>query len=146
MIKILISLLTVFAGLSAGAATYGEYCNNTGRITEYMCGATPSGPGWYRGNDGCWYLNTNRSCYQPPAPPQPHPGPYPGPGQGQYVRCESYGFRYTECFVPYGAIRRATLTRQYSREACVPYRTFGAMTDRIWVDRGCGGEFFVEFY
>jgi hypothetical protein len=144
MFKILISMATLIVGLSASAATYGEYCNqSSGRITEYMCGATPSGPGWYRGNDGCWYLNTNRPCYQPPPPP-PYPAPYPG--QGRYVRCDSIGYRYNECFVPYGAIRRATLTRQLSREACVPYQTFGARTDRIWVDRGCSGEFFVEFY
>lgn len=119
MIKNLIAAVVFFLPLFATAATSGEYCSQRGTVTEYMCGATPTGPGWYLANDGCYYRDTNRPCYQPPQPPPP-PAPMPPPPQnGRYVHCASYGYRYSECYLPYGNIQRVTLVRQYSREACV---------------------------
>lgn len=155
-LRILLSLGMLVASFSASivnAADYGEFCNRNGYMTEYMCGAYPSGPGWVQGQDGCWYLNTNRPCYQPPPPPPnpppyppqpPHPQPPPYPPQSRYVRCESYG-GYAECFLGQG-VRRVTIDRQWSSQPCIAYRTFGATTDRMWVDRGCRGDFFVEYY
>jgi hypothetical protein len=135
-------------GLASQAATYGQFCNRNGYITEYMCGAYPSGPGWVQGQDGCWYLATTRPCSeQPPPYPSPNPPPYPPPypPQNRYVHCESYGYGYNECYLG-PQVRRVTLTRQWSREACIAYQTFGATTDRMWVTRGCRGDFFVEYY
>lgn len=145
IIKVLAVVSVLAMTISARAAVYGEYCNARGQVTEYICGGYPPGPGWYQGQDGCWYLNTGRPCGYQPVPPGPGPTPVPPPGQVRFVRCESYGFQYNECWLGFN-VRRVTLTRQWSNYACVAYQTFGAYNDRMWVRNGCAGDFMIEYY
>ena len=148
LIRLFLTVTILMLGLGARAATHGEFCNRNGYLVEYICGANPTGPGWVRGQDGCWYLVTQRLCQQDPQPP-PYPGPGPNPPpyppHDRYVRCESYGYGYNECYLGQG-VRRVTLTRQWSADPCVAYQTFGASPDRMWVSRGCRGDFYVEYY
>jgi len=65
----------------------------------------------------------------------------PGPGRGgRVVLCESQDGRYHECRMP-GDARRVQLVRQVSDTQCVEGRNWGQRGGRIWVDRGCRGEF-----
>jgi hypothetical protein len=56
------------------------------------------------------------------------------------IRCESDGGHH-ECRFVEPAI--VGLSRQLSRAACVEGRTWGVNGNRIWVDRGCRGEFLI---
>lgn len=60
------------------------------------------------------------------------------------VRCVSRGFGATACFVP-GRVRSVTLMRRLTWAPCIPGRTFGAYRDYMWVSRGCGGVFRVQY-
>ncbi len=131
---ILALLMSVISVSPASALAKGEFCDRDGYITEYICGSMPVGSGWYQGQDGCWYRNTGRPCGQQPPPP-----PY-----SRAFRCESWQGRYNECGVGPN-VWRVTLQRQISHAPCVAYQTFGATFDRIWVDRGCSGDFLVEY-
>lgn len=145
MFQKIFAVLLVLAGLSvADAATYGRVCNNRGYISEYMCGAYPSGPGWYLGQNGCWYLDTNLLCGSNGGYPNPYPPPYPGGSYERVVRCESYNYGYNECYLGYG-VSQVTIVRQYSPQPCVAYQTFGTGYDRMWVSNGCRGDFLVRF-
>ena len=67
----------------------------------------------------------------------------PQPGDAAMVgtvRCESRDFRRSECPLPAG-VRSAGLLRQTSRAACTEGDTWGWDRGRLWVDRGCAGEF-----
>lgn len=72
-------------------------------------------------------------------PPAGRP-PYGGEQPVGTVRCESKDFRRSDCPLPGGA-RRVELVRQTSRAACVEGDTWGWDRGRVWVDRGCAGEF-----
>lgn len=60
-------------------------------------------------------------------------------GQGELVRCESDNGRYRECRIP--GRSQIQLVRQLSDSACVEGRSWGVRGDRVWVNRGCRGEF-----
>lgn len=63
-------------------------------------------------------------------------------GQGPALRCESDDNRYRECRVP--ARARVELSRQLSDAPCIEGRSWGQRGGgRLWVDRGCRGEFVV---
>lgn len=99
----------------------------------------------------------------PQPPPHPHPGPgphpvppyhphppYPPPHQpppyyyDQYIRCESVNQYYNECFFnPYG-LRGIQLVQVHSSAPCIPGRSYGFYTDRIWVDHGCRATFLID--
>ena len=138
--KMILSFSLILLGFSAQAVNYGDFCNRDGQVTEYLCGAYPTGPGWYSGNDGCWYRNTGRYCGQVP---RPNP-PYPYPGGASIVRCESYYGNYQECYLGPG-VQTVRVFRRYSAEPCVAYQTFGARFDRMWVSQGCRADFAVEY-
>jgi len=76
--------------------------------------------------------------------PRPGMGPGsglgPGPGYARTVLCESQDGRYHECRMP-GDARRVQLVRQVSDTRCVEGRNWGQRGGRVWVDKGCRGEF-----
>jgi hypothetical protein len=75
------------------------------------------------------------------AAPQ-HAAPYganPAYRDGQVVRCESSDGRSREC--PIDSYGRVQLLRQLSGAPCVEGQTWRAAGGRIWVTRGCRGEF-----
>lgn len=55
------------------------------------------------------------------------------------VLCESVDGKYRECTLD--GVGMATLTRQISDNTCVEGQTWGYRNGRIWVDRGCRGQF-----
>jgi hypothetical protein len=67
--------------------------------------------------------------------------PYrPGAGdRGSVMRCESSDDRSHECAL--GGYGRARLVRQLSSSPCVEGQTWRAAGGRVWVTRGCRGEF-----
>ncbi|MDR0275733.1 MAG: DUF3011 domain-containing protein [Burkholderiaceae bacterium] len=56
------------------------------------------------------------------------------------VLCESQDGRYHECRMPASA-KRVELVRQVSDASCVEGRTWGQRGGKVWVDKGCRGEF-----
>jgi hypothetical protein len=81
-----------------------------------------------------------------PSPVVPPPSHRHDPGHGRpdrrgpVVRCESNNGRYKECRTPFRG--PVVLVQQLSDARCVPGRTYGTtQAGRIWVNRGCRGEF-----
>ncbi len=68
-------------------------------------------------------------------------GPGNGNGYARSFRCESKDNRTHYCGVDtrYGV----DLVRQLSRSACIEGRSWGISRGRVWVSRGCRGEFAV---
>lgn len=66
-------------------------------------------------------------------------GGEPAYRDGQVVRCESTDGRSREC--PIDSDGRVRLVRQLSGAPCVEGQTWRAAGGRIWVTRGCRGEF-----
>jgi hypothetical protein len=60
--------------------------------------------------------------------------------RGRTVLCESQDGRYHECRMPADA-RRVQLVRQISDSRCDEGRSWGQRGGKIWVDKGCRGEF-----
>jgi hypothetical protein len=57
------------------------------------------------------------------------------------IRCESQNYRYRECRVDTDG--RVELVREYSRNRCRQWRTWGYDRRSIWVEDGCRAEFRV---
>lgn len=96
--------------------------------------------------------------YPGPVRPDPRPNPRPNPGPGypphnpyppppppqyyyEYVTCQSYGYRYNECFFNSYRLVQIRIYQQHSYEACIWGQTAGVNYDRIWVNRGCSATF-----
>ena len=61
-------------------------------------------------------------------------------GEDRQINCSSSRYRYAECLVD-GDVHSVQLVQQLSSSACVEGRTFGALPNGMWVNRGCQGNF-----
>lgn len=93
--------------------------------------------------------------YPGPGPVRPDPRPEPRPNPGyppppnyrlEYLSCNSYNYRYTECYFNPYRVAEIRIYNQYSYEPCIWGRTAGVYNDRIWVDRGCSATFEIVRY
>lgn len=82
--------------------------------------------------------------YPGPRPhPRPNPQPYP-PGGGaryEYVTCQSWDYRYQECYIGAYGVHTIRIFQVDSHEPCLYNQTFGIYNDRVWVNRGCRATF-----
>ena len=69
-------------------------------------------------------------------------GPGPRPPQGVVISCSSDNGRRNYC--PANIGRGVQLTNQRSGSPCIQGQTWGYDRQRIWVDRGCRADFFVQ--
>jgi hypothetical protein len=65
--------------------------------------------------------------------------------RGATIRCESRNQRTTYCRIG-GRGGDVRLVNQMSQNACIRGRTWGVSGDRIWVTRGCRGQFRLGDY
>lgn len=95
--------------------------------------------------------------YPGPGPVRPDPRPEPRPNPGyppnpppaysyEYLTCESYYYRYTECYFNPYRVSQIRIVRQYSYDPCIWGQTAGVYADRIWVNRGCRATFEILRY
>jgi len=68
---------------------------------------------------------------------------FPHSADAGTLRCESLDAQYTECG---RYILEARLIRQISADACRQDQNFGLSEGVLWVDRGCGAEFDVQYF
>jgi len=128
-----------------GNAVLTENRSDTRCVEGGNWGNTGRGSVWVRNGCRGVFAEAGGAGY-PGGPGGPgYPGGPGGPGwngsggQEELVRCESDNGRYRECRIPGRA--RIELVRQLSDSACVQGRSWGVKSDRVWVDRGCRGEF-----
>ncbi|HMN67902.1 MAG TPA: DUF3011 domain-containing protein [Bdellovibrionales bacterium] len=67
-----------------------------------------------------------------------------GPLARVYVRCISRYGETRRCYVP-GRVRSVRLINQLSFQPCIAGRTFAAARNYMFVRRGCGGDFLVDY-
>ncbi|HEY8271136.1 MAG TPA: DUF3011 domain-containing protein [Pseudobdellovibrionaceae bacterium] len=139
-------------------------------VSQLSRSACIEGSTWGYANDSIWVDKGCRANFEvitadygrPPGGggyPPPGRGGYPPPGRGGYppphhppiyeesINCASSGYRFNSCYPASGLrIRSAQLSRQDSRTQCVEGNTWGYDNNRIWVDKGCRGEFRVQTY
>lgn len=134
-------------------AQYDEELQFQSELSYVRPGPRPGRPGPYPGPPRRPEPPRPSPRPRPPAPhpgyPQPHPG-YPPPppdyGRIEYYRCDSYGpNNYYQCYIGYGN-RSVRLIQQHSWESCVYGRSYGIMSDRIWVNHGCKATFEIVRY
>ena len=66
---------------------------------------------------------------------------------GDFVRCESIGSRYNQCYIRNNfRARGIRLVDQHSRSSCRQGRDWGYNGNSIWVDNGCRATFRLVRY
>lgn len=80
-----------------------------------------------------YYANDNNNGGYRPDPSQP---------TTQVINCGSRDYKYNSCYTN-GVVAFVELVSQQSNTACIQGSTYGASYDRIWVDKGCAGNFRV---
>ena len=65
------------------------------------------------------------------------------PRDGERVACNSKDYRYAECKISDRA-REVELIRRTSGAPCIYGQSWGFERGRLWVDRGCAGEFEIS--
>ncbi len=68
--------------------------------------------------------------------------PEPSRPSTQVISCGSKDYKYNSCYTN-GVVAFVELISQQSKSGCIQGSTFGASYDRIWVDKGCAGNFRV---
>ena len=66
------------------------------------------------------------------------------PDACRFIDCSSRNYRYELCTVP-GAttVTAVTLSNKYSRSSCSLGSSYGSGGNKVWVNHGCRGQFWV---
>ncbi|MGZ3743669.1 MAG: DUF3011 domain-containing protein [Pseudobdellovibrionaceae bacterium] len=123
-----------------------QYVRLASQLSRSAC---IEGSSWGFTNDSVWVDKGCRGNFEVVTinygrPPGGYP---PRPPCEESINCASSGYRFNSCYPASGLrIRYAQLSRQDSRTQCIEGETWGYDNNRIWVDKGCRGEFRVQTY
>jgi hypothetical protein len=125
-------------------------------VTQLSRSACIEGSTWGYSYDSIWVDQGCKANFEvvtldydpPPGGGGHYPPAYPPPpAYEEFISCASSKYRFNSCYPANGLrIRYAQLSRQDSRSQCLEGDSWGYDNNRIWVDKGCRGEFRVQTY
>ena len=61
----------------------------------------------------------------------------------EYMKCESWNYKYAKCEYKKGVIKKAKVEERFSDAKCVENESWGYKNDYIWVKAGCRAKFWI---